>query len=90
VKCILCDEEITETDRLSPAQSSMWDPRLGWQLVRAHSECGLREVLGGIGHLIDHEHYCLVMHDPDAGLTYRESARLVATWVEIKGVSEIP
>jgi hypothetical protein len=50
----------------------------------------LREVLGGIGHLIDHEHYCLVMHDPDAGLTYRESAKLVATWVEIKGVGETP
>jgi hypothetical protein len=51
-----------------------------------HRECSLREVLGGIGHLLDHKYYCRGLHDPDAGLTYRESALLVWTWVQIKGV----
>jgi hypothetical protein len=42
-----------------------------------HRECGLREVLGGIGHNIAHEYWCLQKHDPDAGYTYRESAQMV-------------
>jgi hypothetical protein len=42
-------------------------------------------VLGGIGHLLDHAHYCLEEHDPDGGFTYRESARLVAVWVDLQG-----
>jgi hypothetical protein len=52
----------------------------------AHRECLLRSALGGIGHLIDHEHFCRVKHDPDAGMTYRESAKLVDVWVQLKGV----
>lgn len=47
----------------------------------AHRECLLRSVMGGIGHLADHAHWCLTMHDPDGGYTYRESALLVDQWV---------
>jgi hypothetical protein len=75
MNCQLCGESIEWLDKLVPA----------WPLI-AHQECGLREVLGGIGHLLDHEHFCLTLHDPDAGLTYRESAKLVWSWVQIKGV----
>lgn len=39
-----------------------------------HRECSLRAVMGGIGHVTDHERWCVGEHDPDAGLTYRESA----------------
>lgn len=51
-----------------------------------HPECGMRMAVGGIGHLIDHDRWCIERSDPDAGLTYRQSARLVYTWVEIFGV----
>jgi hypothetical protein len=46
----------------------------------------LREVMGGIGHLLDHDHFCVERHDPDAGLPYRLSALLVDTYVAYKGV----
>lgn len=46
-------------------------------LTTSHRECMLREVLGGIGHQIAHEYWCLRRHDPDAGYTYRESALMV-------------
>lgn len=42
-----------------------------------HRECGLRSVMGGIGHLVDHAHYCRSDHGPDAGFSYRQSALLV-------------
>lgn len=42
-----------------------------------HRECGLRSVWGGIGHLVDHVRYCNGEYGPDAGLSYRASARLV-------------
>ena len=54
--------------------------------IVAHRECMLREVLGGIGHLMDHAHFCGQMDDPDAGLTYRQSALLVDEWVHVMGV----
>lgn len=51
-----------------------------------HRECALRSVVGGIGHLTNHRHWCLEMHDPDAGLSYRDSALLVAAWVDEHGL----
>jgi hypothetical protein len=51
-----------------------------------HRACGLRSALGGIGHLIAHEHWCLQRGDPDAGLTYRQSALLVDAYVRVMGV----
>jgi hypothetical protein len=41
-----------------------------------HRECALRSVLGGIGHLVDHDRYCHGEAGPDAGLSYRASALL--------------
>lgn len=41
-----------------------------------HRECGLRMVMGGIGHLTDHDYYCRGELGPDAGLSYRLSALL--------------
>jgi hypothetical protein len=51
----------------------------------AHRECALRSAVGGIGHLLDHAHFC---HDkgPDAGLDYRTSALLVDVWIHRKGI----
>ena len=73
--CQLCGEEILPGQRATgPVNLPM------------HRECSLREVLGGIGHLLDHEYYCRERHDPDAGLTYHESALMVWQWVQIKGV----
>jgi hypothetical protein len=42
-----------------------------------HRACALRSGVGGIGHLLDHEHFCVAGHDPDAGLDFRTSALLV-------------
>ena len=56
--------------------------------LRAHRQCALRSVLGGIGHLTAHEHWCLVMHDPDAGLSYRDSALAVGAYVDKHGIEE--
>ena len=51
-----------------------------------HPECGVRMAIGGIGHLIAHSYWCIERHDPDAGLTYRQSALLVAAWVNVMGI----
>lgn len=45
-----------------------------------HRECHLRSVLGGIGHQVDHERYCTLEGDPDAGLPYYVSSLLVWEW----------
>lgn len=55
----------------------------------AHRECALRSVVGGIGHLIDHEHFCHGEKGPDAGLDYRTSALLVDVFIHRKGVDAI-
>jgi hypothetical protein len=54
----------------------------------AHIECGLRSVIGGIGHHRDHGHWCLEMGDPDAGLTYRQSALEVWDLIAERGLGE--
>lgn len=41
-----------------------------------HRECSLRAVMGGIGHLVDHDRYCRDL-GPDAGLGFRQSSLLV-------------
>jgi hypothetical protein len=51
-----------------------------------HIECALRQVIGGIGHLVAHEYWCVLQHDPDAGLSYRQSALLTHRFVELLGV----
>lgn len=70
--CTLCHEPLTGRS----ASTNM----------AVHRECGLRDVVGGIGHLLDHELWCIARDDPDAGLTYRQSALLVAAYEEIVGI----
>ena len=55
---------------------------------QAHRECMLRDVLGGIGHLIAHEYWCTQRHDPDAGLTRRQSALLVHAYTLFVGIDQ--
>lgn len=50
-----------------------------------HRECALRGVMGGIGHLLDHDHFCKGV-GPDAGLDRRTSALLVDVWIDRMGV----
>jgi hypothetical protein len=74
VICALCEEPILEGE-----------DRANVRPMNAHRECMLRNVIGGIGHLIDHEHFCSGV-GPDAGLDYRTSALLVDVWIWRKGV----
>lgn len=52
----------------------------------AHRECLLRSVLGGIGHMEDHQHWCVEVGDPNGGRTYRQSAIEVDEWVHRHGI----
>jgi hypothetical protein len=71
--CELCGESCSE-------------PFDGVRTMVGHRECFLRESMGGIGHLIAHAYWCFERGDPDAGLTYRQSALLVDTYVTAVGV----
>jgi hypothetical protein len=81
--CILCGEEAAHDNfvRLMGNLKADGTAEMRW----VHDDCNLREVLGGIGHLVAHEYWCLQRHDPDAGLTYRQSALLVYHWTKIVG-----
>lgn len=76
--CPLCETDV-ESDQDSQPISTPEG------VLPAHRECLLRAVLGGIGHLVDHAHWCVAMHDPDGGVSYRESALAVDAWVERYG-----
>ena len=78
--CPLCWEQIGEGEEL--ALGGIW---VEGNYRRAHRECALRNVLGGIGHLRDHALWCIERKDPDAGLSFRESAKLVDGWVREHG-----
>jgi hypothetical protein len=54
-----------------------------------HRECALRSVLGGIGHILDHAHFCQGKLGTDAGLDYRTSALMVDIWVARKGIEKV-
>lgn len=70
--CVLCDPDSHYSGPLTDDN--------------AHRECMLRSVSGGIGHLVAHPYWCVEQGDPDGGLTYRQSALLVARFVEVVGV----
>lgn len=55
----------------------------------SHRACALREVLGGIGHLVDHDRWCVREGDPDAGMTYRESALCVMAACDRMGADTV-
>jgi hypothetical protein len=81
--CVLCEEPIQDSDQgtFMGAIPLNGHPSYG----PVHRECSLRAVLGGIGHLENHEYWCAQMHDPDGGRTYRASAVLVWHWVQVRG-----
>jgi hypothetical protein len=65
--CVFCEERIEHNH-----QGSFIGSEHG--LAPVHKECSLRMVMGGIGHLQNHSHWCVEMHDPDGGRTRRQSA----------------
>ncbi len=77
--CVLCDEEIEQFDAWVPLNPEQY----------AHHECSLRSVLGGIGHQIAHDYWCMQRRDTDAGLTWRQSARMVSALVDVLGIEEV-
>lgn len=81
--CPLCNEKVDDLHILDGG----WRVGASPQSSRyTHRECLLRAVTGGIGHLEDHDFWCLTMHDPDGGRTHRESALLVDAWVREHGM----
>ena len=77
--CVLCDEPIERPDA--------WVPLNPAQL--AHHECSMREVLGGIGHQIAHDYWCVQQRDTDAGFTRRQSAQLVLALIDVIGIEAV-
>lgn len=70
--CVYCGEPLLPDDPLANGVVGTAEgPR------RGHIECALRMVMGGWGHHVDHQLWCVERHDPDGGLTYRESAKKV-------------
>src|SRR5215467_8981545 len=78
--CFDCGEPLG--DDLAPVAIYQIDGTQGFQ----HRSCALRSVIGGIGHLLAHPYWCVERHDPDAGLTRRQSALLVDAWVKVVGL----
>lgn len=70
----MCKQPVLSTDNRAVANMAM------------HVECAVRMSLGGIGHLLDHAHFC-GNGDPDAGLDYRTSAKMVMVWVKSRSVN---
>lgn len=85
--CAFCDEPVTSEDRQGQHVGYV-DGSLEHTLHLTHYECGLRSVLGGIGHMTNHAHWCVEEGDPDAGMSYRDSAREVLRIVREVGVEE--
>ena len=77
--CVLCDERIEALDAWVPLNPAQY----------AHHECSLRSVVGGIGHQIAHDYWCVQQHDTDAGFTYRQSAKMVVALIDVLGIEEV-
>jgi len=78
--CIWCDEVIVDGDQ------GTWHGALDGGFQPIHRECALREVTGGIGHLTDHQQWCVEADDPDGGRTPRQSA--LEVWALVNGGPE--
>lgn len=85
--CLLCETAIEEGEDY---RSMPYVTKQSTTLRHVHADCGLRNVVGGIGHLTDHAYWCGKMGDPDMGLTYRESALAVRRWIDEHGVENLP
>lgn len=98
-ECLLCDQPIEDGHQgtfMIAAVASAAHPQGAETYAPVHRECSLRSVLGGIAHL---RRTCSCYaapgfaDDPDAGLSYRESALLVWAYVQEHGTgypSEAP
>lgn len=84
--CVYCDETITPDDAGSFVMQVRPDSAASKPV---HRECSLRSVIGGIGHLEDHDRWCLREHDPDGGRTARQSALDVWTLVQEFGIDAL-
>lgn len=86
--CLLCGEPIEDNDQGTFMFDAADVMRGTAPTMRpAHRECSLRSVLGGIGHLEDHHHWCQHEGDPDGGRSYRQSALEVWSWVMHGGIA---
>lgn len=67
LQCIWCGEAFQDSDNgaIQPMGHA------------EHRECAFRNVMGGIGHHVNHARYCHTDLGPDAGLPKRTSALLV-------------
>lgn len=81
-RCPMCREMIRADEDTTPLHTPE-----GRQ--DAHRICMLREVTGGIGHLIAHEYWCEEMDDPDAGMTRYQSAQMVDLYVALVGCENL-
>lgn len=80
--CLLCSEPVGPDDEQA---EGVWRDQHSRQYL-VHRECALRNVLGGIGHIEDHNYWCGMMRDPDKGMSFRASALAVDVWVRKHGV----
>lgn len=82
-ECPLCHTDVEDVEDAGGLMVHVMVEAPDMAEVRlVHRECMLRSVMGGIGHLEDHDFWCEQMHDPDGGLSYRESALKVAKFME--------
>jgi len=87
--CHLCNETFDVGDCGTYASVSLRGeaPEV---LLPSHRECAFRSVMGGIGHLEDHNFWCSdAVNDPDGGRSYRESALEVWEWAKQHPISGI-
>lgn len=77
--CLLCGRPVHVGEQ---TPSPIYDGATG-EARFPHRACMLREVLGGIGHVLAHELWCDQRGDPDAGLERWQSARLVTLLVDM-------
>jgi hypothetical protein len=68
---MLCSETITEGQSGTYVGTTMLQ---GPDTEPVHKECSFRAVVGGWGHHTNHPYWCNLMHDPDGGLSRRESS----------------
>lgn len=72
--CMLCDEPLLAHEPLAPMHA------------RAHWECGLRAIVGGLNHLKGICSCCGGSEPPDPpGLSRREAARAAARYWKAQG-----
>lgn len=75
--CLLCDEDNTVPDRADFDRS------------KVHRECMLANIIGPLGHHLDHEFWCLNMDDPNCGRGTRQANLDLAALVARYGINAI-